>query len=135
MSRFSIVTGAVLGLVLFSGCGKKTYPVEGEVVFDDGTPAKELAGYHVMFQSLEHKASASGIVRADGSFTVGTMQDGDGSFLGPQRVALAPPAFELGKPRIPLLIDAKYGTFETSPLEAEIKNERNKITLKVERKK
>ena len=86
-----------------------------------------------MFQSQKHKNSANGIVQPDGSFTVGTLKDGDGAMLGTQRIAITPPIAEPEKPIPPKIIDKKYGDFETSKLEVEIKAEQNKITLKVER--
>lgn len=118
---------------LLTGCGKKTYPVEGQVVFEDGAPAKELAGYMVMFQPADQSVGTNGVIGANGEFTVGTFQDGDGAVLGKQRVAITPPIPMVDGPRPPELILAKYKTFETSNLEVEIKAETNRVTIKVER--
>jgi len=134
INRIALIVG-ILALVLIAGCGDKTYPVQGQLVFEDNTPAKELAGFTVMFQSAEHKNSANGIVKADGSFTVGTFKDNDGAMLGKQRVAITPPVILVDGPRPPLLISKKYGDFETSELAIDIKAETNKVTIKLERAK
>ena len=115
------------------GCGNKTYPVEGQVVFDDGTVAKELAGYLVMFQSEAHKTSADGLIQADGTFKMSTATPGDGAMLGTHRIAITPPLPDIHKGPAPVRIAAKYGQFDTSALTVEIKAETNRITLKVER--
>src|SRR5581483_9851663 len=77
------------------GCGGRTHPVEGKVVFKGSTdPARELAGYQVMFESAEQKVSANGVVQPDGTFRVGTFKDNDGAVPGKHRVALSPPSEE-----------------------------------------
>lgn len=119
--------------VLLSGCGGKTYPVKGQVVFEGGVPAKELAGYLIMFQSEDQKEGANGLIRPDGSFTVGTFNEGDGSLRGKQRVAITPPAPDIHAPRQPSLIPDRYGSFDTSKLDVEIKPETNRLTIEVER--
>ena len=131
----------ILQLVLIAaaasvaGCGPRTYTVQGQLVFEDDSPAKELAGYTIMFQSIEHQKGADGIIQADGTFTVGTNRDGDGAMLGKQRVAITPPTPEVDAPRPRSLILKKYGSFDTSELEVEIKAETNRVKIKVERAK
>jgi hypothetical protein len=125
---------AVFVAFVACGCGERTYPVQGQIVFEDNAPARELAGYTIMFQSEQHQKSASGIVAADGTFTVGTFQDNDGALRGKQRVAITPPIPDTDAPRPPVIIDpAKYSDFAKSQLEVDVKAETNKVTLKVER--
>ncbi len=118
---------------LLVGCGSRANQVQGKVVFKGSTtPASELAGYQVMFESTEQKVSANGVVQADGTFRVGTDKDNDGAILGKHRVALTPPLEEEGKPRVKKQIPDRYGSFETSQLEVVIKSGTNEVTLEVE---
>ena len=134
--RWMVLATLPLLLLLLAGCAKKTHLVKGQVVFDDGTPAKELAGYYIMFESDDPKASATGVIAADGSFTVGTFQEGDGALVGRQRVAISPPPAEVHKPPLPPApIAKKYGSFETSLIEVDIQAQTNELTIKVERLK
>lgn len=135
MSGRAILVGFGLVLLLTVGCGKRTYPIKGHVVFEDGTPAKELAGYLIMFQSKEHNASANGLIQADGSFSVGTFSEGDGALQGKQRIAIMPPPPLTDTARAPSLIHARYGSFDTSELEIEVKPDENELTIKVEKAK
>src|SRR5437763_1972773 len=54
--------GVVL-LMLASGCGGDPYPVDGHVVWKDGSPAKELAGAQVVFELPEKQTSARGVIQ------------------------------------------------------------------------
>src|SRR5262245_19411780 len=61
----------LLGLVL-GGCGGAgLYPVEGQVVWKDGQPAKEIAGAQITFE-MEGKSSSHGSLKPDGTFTLQT---------------------------------------------------------------
>ena len=128
--------GSLLASLVITGCGggDGPYPVDGKVVFKDGKPATELAGYTVDFElDSGKKFSASGFVNADGSFTVATLKPGDGAMLGNHRVALSPPGPDDERPRPPPAIPDRYRSFQTSGLKAEIKAQRNQILLEVER--
>jgi hypothetical protein len=128
----------LLGLVASaSGCGGvRTYPVEGTVVIKGTTtPARELAGYQVQFESEQPRTSAVGVVEADGTFRLGTKREGDGAVPGKHRVALTPPLETEGKPRPKNLLADRYRSFETSPLEVTIKPQANTVTLEVELKR
>lgn len=135
VARWISQLGVLVALALLVGCGNKTYPVEGQVVFEDGSPAKDLAGYYIMFQSEDQTGGANGLIHADGSFSVGTFNDGDGALRGKQRVAIAPPAPEVHKPRLPVHLSDRYASFDTSGLEVEIKPQSNRLTIQVERLK
>ena len=57
-----------------AGCGSKTYPVEGKVVWLDDKSATELAGGSVTFTSEEARTSAGGEIDAEGNFRLSTFQ-------------------------------------------------------------
>jgi hypothetical protein len=62
---------AVLVVVLgaLAGCGGvRTASVEGKLVWADGTPAKELAGGVVMFQTADGATKMHGVIGPDGAF-------------------------------------------------------------------
>ena len=131
--RSCMLLFGLLTMPLLIGCGSRMNQVEGKVVFKGSTtPARELAGYQVMFESTEQKVSANGVVQSDGTFRVGTEKDNDGAILGKHRVALSPPSEEEGKPRPKKLIPDRYGSFDTSQLEVVIKPGTNQVTLEVE---
>ncbi len=73
----------VLLIVLaFAGCGPaqvETYPVSGSVKFSNGQPVRSGT---VELQSLEHGTTATGTIREDGSFTLGTYSSDDGAAAG-----------------------------------------------------
>ena len=130
---------AAAGAALLSGCGSGTHPVHGKVVFKDTeAAATELAGYVVALESVDGKVSASGVVKPDGTFEVGTHKPGDGAVPGKHRAALNPPmTHELiegpeAKPPAPLIPD-KYGTFGTSGLEITVERSGQEVVLQVER--
>jgi len=136
MSRFALPSRiALAATLLICGCSKKTYPVEGQVVFEDGSPAKELADYGIAFNAKDLAANANGTIKPDGSFTVGTFADGDGAPLGKHRLAITPPPPKIDEPRTPPVISSKYANFDTSGLTIEVAAQVNKVTLKVDRQK
>lgn len=74
-----------LSLLFLAGCGShgpKTYPVSGEVVFEDGVV---LQGGLVEFSSAEREMSATGRIGPDGKFRLTTVKDGDGAIAGLHR--------------------------------------------------
>src|SRR5436190_24088854 len=82
----------LLTLAAISGCGgPNLYPVEGKVVFADGTP---LAAGTVVFKPKDPKAvmSPRGIIRAAGKFRASTLKEGDGAPPGDYQVLIAPEA-------------------------------------------
>ena len=130
----------LLGLAGASGCGGEgagPYPLQGKVVFEDGQPAKELAGYGVMFESVEEingrKVSGSGIVDAEGNFTIGTKKAADGAMVGRHNVAITPPIPQGDAPAPKPIIEARYSRFETSKLQVVIEAKTNIAELTVQR--
>lgn len=125
-----------LTVLAVAGCGSRTAPVEGTVVFADApdTPATELAGYVLTFESEgEPPESGTGMVGPDGTFRVSTYQDGDGALRGRQKVAIGPPISDEGS-RPPSKILDKYDRLETSGLTIEVGPGVNRPTLVVERR-
>ncbi|MCA9035072.1 MAG: carboxypeptidase regulatory-like domain-containing protein [Planctomycetaceae bacterium] len=123
-----------LGLV--TGCGESripTYPIVGKVVFDDGTPVRTGT---VEFSSVEHALTATGTIRDDGSFVVGTYDSKDGACAGEHSVIVmqlivndgtVKHSMDHGKP-----VDPVFASYNTSPLTAKVAaREENAITLTV----
>src|SRR5262245_8744703 len=83
---------AVLALLLVggAGCGRRMCPVEGKVVYRDGSP---FTKGKVVFEPLEAevKVSALGEVHKDGTFRLGTYGEADGVPEGRYRVLVVPP--------------------------------------------
>jgi len=72
-------------LLLCCGCSSnqlKTYPVQGEVVFADGSPVKTGT---VETKSVEHGVQATGSISTDGTFSLTTYQANDGVVAGQHR--------------------------------------------------
>ena len=118
-----------------AGCGGSgIHPVSGQVVYPDGTPARELKGSRVIFEGTgpDGKSySAEGEIDDDGRYTLTTTKSGDGAVVGRNRVLIERRMIdpEHAAPRVVL---EKYETFETSGLEFEVKPGRNEFTITVE---
>jgi hypothetical protein len=121
-----------------AGCsGSGVYPVEGQVTWKNGEPAKELAGSLVFFEQSEKKTNSQGSIQADGSFQLTTNKPDDGAPAGEHTVLI----IEVGRKSLggpdstaiaPSKIDTRYATPATSDLRATINRGQNKITLVVE---
>lgn len=135
--RYSIGS-LVLSLVF--GCGEaqiETYPVTGTVVFDDGSPVR--TGTVELF-SPEHGLTATGRIREDGSFELGTYSSNDGACAGDHKVIVAQLIIndgtvkhskDHGKP-----LDPVYASYNTSTLTATIKEqENNRLRINVTARK
>ena len=124
---------ALMVAVAVSGCGSGKYPVEGRVVWTDGTPATELAGYSVEFNSKEAKVSATGVIRSDATFDLGTDRPGDGVVPATYKVAVCRPDPEGDVRPPPLLIPRHFTDSETSGLVETIDRSAKMVTLRLER--
>lgn len=129
------------GLLLLAGCGSRgprTYPVTGEVVFEDGVA---LQGGIVEFTAVEPEISSSGRIGPDGSFRLTTVSDGDGAVAGEHRaivitsfgdglVAHNHDAKTLRRPA------KKFASYQTSGLRFTVKpGEKNHFQVVIERAK
>ena len=120
------------------GCGSGIYPVEGKVVWKDGTPATELAGSQVVFELEEANTSARGTVQPDATFRLTTNTPDDGALPGEHKVLV----IEAARPMLggsdmitPGLLDPRYSDPSTSGLTETVKPGINQVTLTVERNK
>jgi hypothetical protein len=125
-------------VALLCGCGSGTYPVEGRLVWKDGTPATELAGSNVIFDGVDQKSSALGSIQPDGSFRLTTHNPNDGAPAGDYNVLV----IEVGRKPLggaepgalaPGVMDERFADPSTSKLTATVKPGKNSVTLTVER--
>jgi hypothetical protein len=100
----------------FSGCGRRLHPVQGQLVWPDGQPAKELAGSMVYFESTEHRTVSRSAVGPEGQFQLTTdkpeARGPDGVPPGVHRVYVID-----GEPS---LLDPRFRKPETSGLEVTV---------------
>ncbi len=130
-----------LALVLVvAGCGSGNYPVRGHVVWSDGTPAMELAGGSIGFDSVEAGLSARGEIRADATFSLNNLKKDDGLPPGRYRVVVAPPE-PIYSNEAPVtsaqegrrMLSPKYQSYDTSELEATVEAKENEVTVTIEK--
>lgn len=137
MSRFVGCLTAVLCLVT-AGCGSQVGPVPDvvSVVSVSGTATyqgKPLPGYQVTFLPVSGERPATGVTDADGKFTLGTNNAGDGAVAGPNKVAvvwvapdladdtMATPIDDPSKlPKQPVNVPAKFSNPETSGITIDV---------------
>src|SRR5262245_53344935 len=103
LSGAVVVAVCLMGLEGCSGPG--LYPVRGKILWEDGTPARELAGGLVICESATG-AGARGDIEKDGSFQLGTHKPGDGALVGKHRVAVV--EYSSREPTPPPLIDPAF---------------------------
>jgi hypothetical protein len=136
--RRAVPLFACLGLVMM-GCGVRTYPVEGKVVFKDGTL---LTAGVVEFESVvPPHTRAAGRLDREGHFVLNTTHAGSGAMTGEYRMRILPELperFELLLDPDPtraraLLIDGRYLDFDTSGLKVAITPGRNDLTISIAR--
>ena len=118
-------------LSLVFGCSEsqiETYPVSGTVLFDNGSPVR--TGTIEMF-SPEHSLTATGRIREDGSFELGTYSSNDGACAGDHRVIVTQLIINDGTVKHSkdhgLPVDPVFASYNTSTLTATIKEHENNI--------
>jgi hypothetical protein len=135
--RWRLLAFSLFALILAVavGCGTKKHPVEGKVVWSDGSAAKELAGGMVVFESTQAPLSARGEIREDGSFRLTTEVPNDGVPVGEYRVLVSqsrPESDGITRPPPPPM-DRRFEDFKTSGLTYKVEPGKNEPVLKVER--
>lgn len=134
------------GLVLLVGIGcggTGPYPVEGKVLWADGSPAKELAGgmvaYDLITNDPKGKMSAYGEISSEGSYRLTTLKPGDGAMPGKHRVMVSgrayPEALAHERPPGPPILDPRFYAFDTAKIEVTVEPKSNTIPIKVEKNK
>lgn len=129
-----IVAGILLAVL--AGCGSDrvpTYPVRGRVQFSDGDPVRLGT---VELESLEFGTTASGKIRDDGSFVLGTYTPTDGAAAGKHRVIVVQiivsdgtfeHTLDHGQP-----VPRRYCDYETSQLSAAVEaTEQNELLIEL----
>ncbi len=114
--KFLAALVALAVLAWFGGCGKRLHPVGGHLVWEDGQPAKELAGAMIYFESTEHRTVSRSVVQADGDFQLTTerpeSRGADGVPPGVHRVYVVD--------GLPSLVATRFRNPETSGLEVTV---------------
>ena len=140
--RDSLYTGWLIRWTAFAfvlaataGCGSgNTSPVRGKVVFKDGRP---LTGGLVVFRPVDQRlqVSSRGDIHQDGTFVLGTYQEGDGAIPGKYQAAITPPPRRKvrEKPVEGPIINPRFESYETSGLEFEVKRGKNNFTIEVDK--
>jgi hypothetical protein len=126
----------VLTFVLV-GCGKSGFhAARGQLVYDDGSPAKELDGFQIVFEGTApdgRKYSSTGTVNAEGKFEMFTDKPGDGAPAGKCNVLIEPKMLDSER-EAPYPIDRKYRNFDTSGLTADVGPDKPEFKFTVERR-
>src|SRR6476619_741021 len=122
--------------VLLGGCATNgPQPVEGLVVWEDGTPATELAAAQVVFDLPASHTSARGSIGTDGAFRLTTFNPNDGALPGDYKVMMLEVCRKTmpgdSTRLMPGALDSRYADPSTTDLTAFVKPGVNKITLKV----
>lgn len=124
------------GMLVISGCGPGLGTVTGKLTWADGSPAKELEGSQVVFESTAMKVSGRGSVSVEGTYLVGPDLMDKGLPPGEYQVAIIEHrknAVADGSRLAPAILSEKYADLKTSGLTATLKSGVNEIDLKVER--
>jgi len=131
---------ALLVISALAGCGPAqidTYPVSGTVKFSDGQPVRSGT---VELQSIEYGTTATGTIRSDGTFQLGTYTPVDGAAAGQHRAIIIQliigDGMTVHHKDHGRAVPTHYGDYDTSGLTAEVAPvEKNQITLTLESKK
>ncbi len=130
---------AVMLLPTLAGCDSgqlPTYPVEGTIRFKDGSFPKFG---DIEFYNDAQQINARGKINRDGSFTVGTYEQGDGAVQGKHKIIvlqisgthLTAKYSDDIKHDHGALVNKAYFDYRTSDLEWDIQPETNQVELVV----
>jgi hypothetical protein len=121
-------------ILVVSGCGSRLVPVQGQLVWSDGTPARELSGGEIEAVREGSKFGSRAAIGSEGRFQLGTFDHGDGAEPGLLKVVVIPPGGIPLPEAKPPIIHPRFFRFETSGLEiAAERGMPSPITLTVER--
>jgi hypothetical protein len=131
---------AAAGLLMGCVGGAGPYPVDGTVVWEDGSPAKELHLGSVVFDLPEKRISARGMIQPDGTFRLTTNKADDGALVGKHKVMVIEGARRSlpggdGTQLAPGHMDSMYSDPATTDLTATVEPRKNVIKLTVKRAK
>jgi hypothetical protein len=131
---------ALVASGIAAGCGgPRPYPVSGQIVYDDGQAAADLAGSDVIFTSDELKVSSSGEIDGDGRYVLTMRRQGDGALPGNYKVVIVPPDPGGGDdPKLKarkISLPKKYTDPTKTDLSATVEAKANDITLTIPRTK
>lgn len=128
----------LFGLILACfGCGSRgpiTYPVTGEVVFEDGVA---LQGGIVEFTAIKQQITSQGFIGINGKFHLTTIRDGDGAVEGEHRAIVL---FQFADGLVEHHHDAKtfrrpdnkFASYKTSELKFTVRaGEKNHIKITI----
>lgn len=133
-----LVVGAAAGCNGETG-HDKTAPVSGRVTYA-GEPVPQG---QIMFYPADGRRMAIGVIDASGNYELTTFDPQDGAVLGKHTVVVdavrdAAPGpsspeeeGEVGVPSVERLTPAEYAHHQTSPLEAEVKDQDNVINFDI----
>jgi hypothetical protein len=144
--RFFLCRLVLLGLVFAVGAGlagcsseRPTYPVEGKVVYPDGTPLDDCQiEFDLITSEPKERINARGMTAPDGTFQLSTFRKDDGAVAGEHRVIVIPPGVDnadrfKGKALPPPAIDPRFSRYDQSGLQFTVKPEKNLIVIQVEK--
>ncbi|HMO15311.1 MAG TPA: hypothetical protein PKD64_10470 [Pirellulaceae bacterium] len=135
--RICCGVGLVVCLLSITGCDKSipAYPVEGTVVFEDGTPIKFGT---IELLSDEHKINARGTINREGKFRLTTYHPNDGAVAGKHRCVIAQHVVEMYGIKVNHdhgdLVASKYADYSTTDLVVVIEAKPNEIKLVVDKR-
>jgi hypothetical protein len=113
----SIIT-LLIAVLFLSGCSNGKSPVKGTVQFEDGSP---LTRGVVFAQNDSGTLNFTGAIQPDGSFTLGTVDDGTGVPAGHYRVYIGGAnLYDAEKGINEVWIHKKYESAATSDLELNV---------------
>ena len=131
---FSLLALLVLYVYFWPDTSRvRTYPVQGRVLFADGSPVKTGK---IEILSARHKTTSAGRIHDDGTFQLGTYENNDGAPEGSHQAIIIQKVIndgtikhvvDHGKP-----VDTKFSRYESSGLTVSIEPvELNDIVLRV----
>lgn len=139
LARRSAGALACFLILVLSGCGGGgggLYPVKGKLLYDDGQPVKELAGFSVTFTSEKLGKSAVGDIDEDGGFQLTTDRPNDGAIPGEYQVIVSQPHLDpernLNRPPV---VDLAYEDPARTDLKATVEPKSNEFTFRLRRLK